>query len=75
MTARTRTRLRAWLGRNAAEFRMGVLLVAVGAPVSISGAVLYVLPGPGFPVLLIGLACLVTGLVMVGANASGRSRR
>ncbi|WP_244290771.1 hypothetical protein [Streptomyces virginiae] len=54
---------------------MGVLLVAVGAPVSISGAVLYVLPGPGFPVLLIGLACLVTGLVMVGANASRRSRR
>ncbi|MFD3701361.1 hypothetical protein ACFWUZ_35560 [Streptomyces sp. NPDC058646] len=33
------------------------------------GALLYVLPGPGFPVLVIGLAALVTGLVMLGSRA------
>lgn len=29
---------------------------------------MYVLPGPGFPILVIGLAALTTGLVMAAAG-------
>ncbi|MEU3091369.1 hypothetical protein ACWCQ0_41940 [Streptomyces massasporeus] len=33
-----------------------------------TGAAMYVLPGPGFPILVIGLAALTTGLVMAAAG-------
>ncbi|MCY0949074.1 hypothetical protein [Streptomyces sp. H27-S2] len=58
---------RVW--RNSTEPRIAVALVIVGAPVTLAGALLYVLPGPGFPVLVIGLASLITGLVMLGSRA------
>lgn len=64
-----------WLRNNSTELRVGMLLSVVGAPLSLGGAFLYTLPEPGFPLLYIGLSCLVTGLVMVGASASGRGRR
>lgn len=70
-----RTRVRIWLRANATEFRAGMLLVAVGVPLSLAGALVYVLPEPGFPVLFIGLSCLFTGLVMMAANVSERERR
>ncbi|MEU9279704.1 hypothetical protein [Streptomyces sp. NPDC048341] len=50
------------------EGRIGTMLAAVGAPLTLAGALMYVLPGPGFPVLVIGLAVLITGLVMVAAG-------
>ncbi|MEU9240669.1 hypothetical protein [Streptomyces sp. NPDC048385] len=45
------------------ERRIGTMLAAVGAPLTLAGALMYVLPGPGFPVLVIGLALLITGLL------------
>ncbi|MCX4776932.1 hypothetical protein [Streptomyces sp. NBC_01264] len=48
---------------------MAVALVIVGVPMTLAGALLYVLPGPGSPVLVIGLATLITGLVMLGSRA------
>ncbi|MCY0955277.1 hypothetical protein [Streptomyces sp. H27-S2] len=63
-------RLREWARRNLTEPRIAVALVVAGAPVTLAGALLYVLPGPGFPVLVIGLASLITGLVMLGSWAS-----
>lgn len=59
----------AWARRNLTEPRIAVALVVVGAPVTLVGALLYVLPGPQFPVLVIGLAALITGLVMLGSRA------
>ncbi|MCM9083095.1 hypothetical protein L1606_34295 [Streptomyces spororaveus] len=55
--------------RNLTERRKAVVLVIVGVPVTLAGALLYALPGPGFPVLVIGLATLITGLVMLGSRA------
>ncbi|AYV26406.1 PGPGW domain-containing protein [Streptomyces avidinii] len=54
------------------ERRIGIVLSALGAPVILAGAVCYVLPGPGFHLLVTGLALLITGLVM---TASDRVRR
>ncbi|MFD8575599.1 hypothetical protein ACR3S4_02695 [Streptomyces sp. CH8.1] len=61
-------RLVGWARRNLTEPRIAVFLVMVGAPATLLGALLYVLPGPGFPVLVIGLAALITGLVMLGSR-------
>ncbi|MGW0393411.1 hypothetical protein ACWDYJ_21430 [Streptomyces sp. NPDC003042] len=61
-------RLLSWARRNLTESRLAAALVIVGAPTTLAGAVLYVLPGPGFPVLIIGLAALITGLVMLGSR-------
>ncbi|MFI8363381.1 hypothetical protein ACIGD1_24825 [Streptomyces sp. NPDC085612] len=49
------------------ERRLARVLVAAGVPFTLAGAAMYFLPGPGFPVLLAGLALLVTGLVMAAA--------
>ncbi|MEH0419960.1 hypothetical protein [Streptomyces sp. B21-083] len=57
------------------ERRIGSALAAVGAPLTLAGALMYVLPGPGFPVLVIGLALLITGLVMVAAGNLRRPTR
>ncbi|MFF9981270.1 hypothetical protein [Streptomyces erythrochromogenes] len=50
------------------ERRIGTVLTAVGAPLTVAGVAMYFLPGPGFPVLVIGLALLVTGLAMTFAG-------
>ncbi|MFE7763060.1 PGPGW domain-containing protein [Streptomyces sp. NPDC057438] len=50
------------------ERRIGTALAAVGAVVTAAGTALYVLPGPGLPVLVTGLAVLTTGLVMAAAG-------
>ncbi|GGR77410.1 hypothetical protein GCM10010269_15830 [Streptomyces humidus] len=46
---------------------IGVALVIVGALLLLAGAVLYVLPGPGFPVLALGLATLIIGFFVIAA--------
>ncbi|MFE1734459.1 hypothetical protein ACFW6X_30670 [Streptomyces bacillaris] len=43
---------------------MGVVLMSVGAVATVAGALMYVLPGPGLPVLLIGLALMAAGAVL-----------
>jgi hypothetical protein len=50
------------------ERRIGAILAAVGTPLTLAGALMYVLPGPGFPVLVIGLVTLITGLVMTATT-------
>ncbi|MFJ7591320.1 hypothetical protein ACIQZO_28895 [Streptomyces sp. NPDC097617] len=62
-------RLLGWARRNLTEPRIAVALVIVGAPATLAGAWLNVLPVPGFPVLAIGLAALITGLTMLGSWA------
>lgn len=62
-------RLLSWARRNLTESRLATALVVVGTPTTMAGAVLYVLPGPGFPVLITGLAALITGLVMLASRA------
>ncbi|MGX1548067.1 PGPGW domain-containing protein [Streptomyces adustus] len=44
--------------------RIARVTAAIGAPVTLAGVAMYFLPGPGLPVLIIGLALLLTGLVM-----------
>ncbi|MDX3522557.1 MULTISPECIES: hypothetical protein [Streptomyces] len=39
----------------------GVVLMSVGAVATVTGALMYVLPGPGFPVLILGLALMAAG--------------
>ena len=50
------------------ERQIGKVLAAIGAPLTLAGVVMYFLPGPGFPVLIIGLALLATGLAMTAAR-------
>ncbi|WP_406511177.1 hypothetical protein OG851_01010 [Streptomyces sp. NBC_00161] len=71
---RLRTRVLSWADTNVSDFRIGVSLVLMGTPVTAAGAALYALSGPGFPGLVIGLACLTTGLVMVGSETGRRER-
>lgn len=62
-------RVRAWTRRNLTESRLAVGLVVVGAPTALAGAALFVLPGPGSPLVVIGLSLLITGLAMLGSTA------
>ncbi|MFF8968984.1 hypothetical protein [Streptomyces sp. NPDC014995] len=48
--------------------RIGFVLTAVGTPLSLAGAAMYVLPGPGLPFLAMGLAALTTGLVVLAVT-------
>ncbi|MFF7647408.1 hypothetical protein [Streptomyces canus] len=48
--------------------RIQAVLVAVGVLLTLAGALMYVLPGPGLPVLVIGMALLITGLVMAATG-------
>ncbi|MFD3825670.1 hypothetical protein [Streptomyces sp. NPDC058625] len=50
------------------ERRIGTVLAAAGALLALAGAAMYVLPGPGLPFLVIGLAALITGLVVIAAT-------
>ncbi|WP_405421719.1 hypothetical protein [Streptomyces erythrochromogenes] len=49
------------------ERRVACVMVAIGAPVTVAGVAMYFLRGPGFPLLVIGLALLITGLVMAAS--------
>ncbi|MFH8880516.1 hypothetical protein [Streptomyces californicus] len=52
---------------------MGVVLMSVGAVATVAGALMYVLPGPGLPVLLAGLALMAAGAVIrVFSSRAGR---
>lgn len=44
------------------------VLAAIGAPLTLAGVAMYFLPGPGVPVLIIGLSLLITGLIMAAAG-------
>lgn len=50
------------------ERQIGKVLAAIGAPLTLAGVAMYFLPGPGVPVLIIGLALLITGLAMTAAG-------
>ncbi|MFF3402991.1 hypothetical protein ACFYW6_31380 [Streptomyces sp. NPDC002659] len=50
------------------ERRIWTVLATAGAPLTLAGAAMYLLPGPGVPVLITGLAALTTGLVMIAAT-------
>ncbi|WP_432073835.1 hypothetical protein [Streptomyces wuyuanensis] len=52
--------------------RPGAALAAGGTALTLAGAAMYVLPGPGLPVLAIGLAALITGLVVMAATRGSR---
>ncbi|MEU6521636.1 hypothetical protein ABZ892_02020 [Streptomyces sp. NPDC046924] len=43
------------------DFSLGTVLMSVGAVATVAGALMYVLPGPGLPVLLAGLALTAGG--------------
>ncbi|MCX5123536.1 MULTISPECIES: hypothetical protein [unclassified Streptomyces] len=49
------------------ERQIGKVLAAIGAPLTLAGVAMHFLPGPDLPVLIIGLALLITGLVMAAA--------
>lgn len=68
ITGWVRRSIAVWVRRNVTERRLAVTLVAVGVPTTLAGVAVYVLPGPGFPLLVIGLSLLVTGLVMLGSG-------
>lgn len=40
---------------------IGVVLMSIGVVVTVAGALMYVLPGPGLPVLVVGLALMAAG--------------
>lgn len=44
------------------EGKIGKVLAAVGAPLTPAGVAMYFLPGPGVPVLVIGLSLLIVGM-------------
>ncbi|MDX2394958.1 MULTISPECIES: PGPGW domain-containing protein [unclassified Streptomyces] len=50
------------------ERQVGKVLAAVGAPLTVAGVAMYFLPGPGFPLLIIGLALLITGIAMTAST-------
>ncbi|MFJ5811977.1 hypothetical protein [Streptomyces sp. NPDC093093] len=56
-----------WARRNITERRMAVAMLIAGMPLTLVSVALYVLPGPGFPFLVVGLSLLITGLAMLGA--------
>ena len=57
--------------RSVTEFRIGIGMVALGAPTAVAGATFWPLPGAGLPPLYVGLSCLITGLVMLGSWEGG----
>ncbi|MFJ9005406.1 hypothetical protein [Streptomyces canus] len=52
--------------------RVGVLVMSIGVALTAAGAAMYVLPGPGLPVLLLGLAAFVAGVAVwfIGRNST-----
>ncbi|MFJ6636470.1 PGPGW domain-containing protein [Streptomyces sp. NPDC091376] len=54
------------------QSQIGITLMSIGAVLTVAGAAMYVLPGPGLPVLVVGLVFLAAGAV---ARRAGRERR
>ncbi|GGX44765.1 hypothetical protein [Streptomyces chryseus] len=54
------------------ETWIGIALASAGALTTMAGAALYVLPGPGIPLLTVGIACPVTGVAILGSDATLR---
>ncbi|MDX2757448.1 hypothetical protein [Streptomyces europaeiscabiei] len=51
--------------------RLAHVLTVIGALLTLCGSVMWVLPGPGLPVLVLGILCLAAaGIVLL----TGRSR-
>lgn len=65
-------RVVSWLRDNVTEFRVAVTLVGTGVATTLAGVVVYAHSGPGSPEVIIGLSCLTTGVVMLGAGARRR---
>ncbi|CAL9541575.1 hypothetical protein SUDANB106_04266 [Streptomyces sp. enrichment culture] len=53
--------------------RIGIVLMSTGAVVTVLGAAMYVLPGPGLPALSLGLLLLASGAAMraIGGHRQG----
>ncbi|MFG2489038.1 PGPGW domain-containing protein [Streptomyces virginiae] len=49
------------------ERQIAKVLAAVGVPLTVSGVAMHMLPGPGFPSLIIGLALLTANLSMAAS--------
>lgn len=54
------------------ETWIGIVLASAGALTTMAGAALYVLPGPGIPVIAAGIVFLVTGVTMLAADPPRR---
>ncbi|MEU0675223.1 PGPGW domain-containing protein [Streptomyces sp. NPDC006172] len=57
------------------EHRIGTVMATAGVLLSLAGAAMHVLPGPGLPVLIIGLAALAAGIVITAATRLNRPAR
>ncbi|MEF9886720.1 hypothetical protein [Streptomyces sp. P9-A4] len=55
------------------QLRVGVVVMSIGAVLTVAGAAMYVLPGPGLPVLLLGLAGIAAGAVVRFAGRGSAS--
>ncbi|MFD3414358.1 hypothetical protein [Streptomyces cyaneofuscatus] len=52
---------------------IGVVLMSAGAVAAVAGALMYVLPGPGLPALVAGLALMAAGAAV--RITDGRANR
>ncbi|MCG8970518.1 MULTISPECIES: hypothetical protein [Streptomyces] len=55
------------------QSRVGVVGMSIGVALIAAGAAMYVLPGPGLPVLLLGLTALAAGggIWFIGRKSAG----
>ncbi|MEV6408974.1 hypothetical protein AB0M58_39605 [Streptomyces bobili] len=53
--------------------RLGTTLAITVALLTLAGATLYVLPGPGLPLLVLGLAMVAAGLATLTVTRRGRT--
>ncbi|MGC0328022.1 Ca2+/Na+ antiporter [Streptomyces sp. SAI-170] len=53
--------------------RAGVLVMTIGAALLVAGGAMYVLPGPGLPLLILGLTAIAVGaaLWLTGRKTTG----
>ncbi|WP_167389231.1 MULTISPECIES: hypothetical protein [Streptomyces] len=49
-----------------------IALAAIGTITTMAGAALYLLPGPGLPVLALGVVMLLAGILMLGLDTDCR---
>jgi hypothetical protein len=45
-----------------------IILATIGMITTMAGAAVYVLPGPGLPILAVGLALLAIGVITLGID-------